>query len=124
LTSGDPQGVSDDNTVDLNVNHIGDLLEAKGLTWKAYVENYPGNCSTVSSSGTYQRKHNPFISYLNVQKNPARCANIVNATQLQTDIANGTLPDYSLYTPNMNDDGHDTDVNYASNWLQTAFDPL
>ena len=92
LTSGSLNGVTDDGEYDLNVNNIADLLEAKGLTWKVYSEAYPGNCFTGKSKGKYARKHNPFISYLNIQKNPSRCANIVEASQFDRDAANGALP--------------------------------
>src|SRR5258707_1022036 len=38
FTSGSMQGVSGDGNTDLNVQSVADLLEAKGKTWKAYVE--------------------------------------------------------------------------------------
>jgi len=39
----------------------------------------------------YERKHNPFVSYLDVQSNPARMANIVDLSQLFTDLARSTM---------------------------------
>jgi len=33
------------------------------------------------------------------------------------DIANNNLPAYSFYTPNINNDGHDTNGSYAGAWL-------
>ncbi len=124
LTSGSWDGMEflwGDWTVTEPVRNVVDLLEAQGLTWKSYAEDYPGNCFT-GDAYPYRRKHNPFISYKDIQKDPARCARIVNANELQNDIDAGTLPDYSFYAPNMKDDGHDTDVAYASKWLQSAFD--
>ncbi len=121
MVAGDTLGVNSDSNVTLNATHIGDLLEAKGLTWKSYLESYPGNCNKSTTAGTYARKHNPFISFANVQNNPARCANIVNASQLQQDFQNGTLPDFSIYVPDMNNDGHDTNVAYADTWLKNTF---
>ncbi|MCK6598530.1 MAG: alkaline phosphatase family protein [Bdellovibrionaceae bacterium] len=123
LTSGSLNGVKNDNNVDLNVYSVVDLLESKGLTWKVYAENYPGNCFIGNYSNGYVRKHNPFISYLNIQKNPARCANIVEATQFDRDAANGKLPNYVFYIPNLKNDGHDTGVNYANRWYQQRFTP-
>lgn len=35
-----------------------------------------------------------------------RCANIVPATQFDSDLANGNLPSYSYYTPNQMNDAH------------------
>ena len=121
LTSGSLNGVKNDNNVDLNVYSIADLLEAKGLTWKVYAENYPGNCFLGNYSNGYVRKHNPFISYLNIQKNQARCANIVEASQFDRDAASGTFPNYIFYVPNLKNDGHDTGVAYADRWYQQRF---
>jgi hypothetical protein len=121
LTSGALNGVTGDGKIDLNVANVADLLEAKSLTWKVYAEDYPGGCFTGSSKGNYARKHNPFISYVNIQKNPARCANIVDATQFDTDARNGTLPNYVFYVPSEKNDGHDTGVSYADKWYSGKF---
>lgn len=121
MISGDTQGVWSDGNFDLNARHIGDLLEAKGKTWKTYAEGYPGNCFLKKRSGKYVRKHAPFLSFKNVSGDPGRCANIVEASALDADIRNQTLPDYSLYIPDMDNDGHDTGPAYADRWLSSAF---
>ncbi|KAJ3268346.1 hypothetical protein HDU76_011442, partial [Blyttiomyces sp. JEL0837] len=98
-----------------------DLLESKGLTWKTYQEDYPGHCATgktYGGSGAYARKHNPFISMNNIRTNPTRCAKIVPAANLNSDAATNNLPNYMFYTPNLTNDGHDTDIPTASAWLQ------
>jgi hypothetical protein len=41
-------------------------------------------------------KHNPFISFPSITKNATRCAKIVNADQLDTDIANNAVPQVQL----------------------------
>jgi phospholipase C len=121
LTSGSTNGVQNDSVYNLNVNHIADLLEQRGLTWKVYVEDYPGRCFSGKSSGTYERKHNPFMSYLNIQTNPTRCANIVSTSEFDRDVKNGTLPNYAFYVPGMKNDGHDTGVAFADKWYQKIF---
>ncbi|MBC7419861.1 MAG: hypothetical protein H7328_03950 [Bdellovibrio sp.] len=121
LTSGSLNGVSGDGSININSKNIVDLLEAKSLTWKVYAEDYPGNCFTGSSKANYARKHNPFISYINIQKNPARCANIVNASQFEVDAKNGNLPNYVFYIPNLKSDGHDTGVAFADKWYDKTF---
>jgi hypothetical protein len=121
LTSGSLNGVSDDRNYNLNVNNIVDLLEAKGITWKAYAEGFPGNCFTGGTFRNYARKHVPFISYMNIQKNPARCAKIVNAVEFVQDIANNQLPQYAFYIPDLNNDGHDTGIVYADRWYSGKF---
>lgn len=124
MVAGDVHGVGDDSNVDLDVRHLGDLLEARGLRWKVYAEGYPGKCRLDQRIGPYVRRHVPFLSFKNVQSDPARCANIVNASELYDDIAAGTLPEYALYIPDRNNDGHDTDVGFADRWLETTFGPL
>jgi len=49
-----------------------DLLEAKGLDWRAYMEDFPGKCATDKSVGKYYRKHNPFISEISATPPPRR----------------------------------------------------
>ncbi|KAI8826340.1 hypothetical protein BJ741DRAFT_631551 [Chytriomyces cf. hyalinus JEL632] len=79
--------------------------------------------SPAHPPGTYRRKHNPFMSFNNIRGNLTRCANIVNSDQLTRDAAAGKLPNYIFYTPDMNNDGHDTSASYASNWLKTFLEP-
>lgn len=121
MIAGDTLGVMSDSNINLNANHLGDLLEAKSKTWKVYAEDFPGNCFTGAVSGLYVRKHVPFMSFTNVQKNSSRCANIVEAGALAHDIANNLLPDFSMYIPNLNNDGHDTGPSAADRWLEKEF---
>src|SRR3984893_17796850 len=95
-TSGSTNGVADDNDTTINVANIVDQLEANRKTWKAYMQSY-SLCATPldHSCGNqlYERKHNPFISYQEVQSNPARVANIVDFGQFATDMASGNVSD-------------------------------
>jgi hypothetical protein len=124
LISGSTYGVTSDGNVSLDERHIGDLLEAKGLQWKVYAESYPGSCFLGAAAGTYVRKHVPFLSFKNVQQDRARCARIVDAAELANDVRDGRLPEYSLYVPDLKNDGHDTGVAYADRWLSATFSPL
>lgn len=124
LVAGSTLGVTGDGNVTVDAKHLGDLFDAKGLSWKSYAENYPGNCYLGGSSGPYARKHEPFISFRTVQMNSAQCAKIVPAPQFFTDVTNNTLPTFSLYIPNLNNDGHDTGVAFADKWLNDTFGPL
>ena len=124
MVGGSTFGITDDNNHTIDAQSIADLLEAKGKTWRAYAEGYPGtptSCFLGATKGKYARKHVPFLSFKNISTNTARCANVVNSNQLQSDIDHGTLADYSMFVPNLDDDGHDQDVNYASKWFKTAF---
>ncbi|KAI1318993.1 hypothetical protein EDD11_005191 [Mortierella claussenii] len=124
---GDYWGMNDDSyyAIPSNYTTIVDLLEKKNLTWKAYQEDAPTPCfKDFQNNGLYFRKHNPFIIYDSIATNATRCANIVPATQLQTDIAAGNIPNYAFYTPNMINDGHNTTVADASKWLTGFLPPL
>lgn len=122
--AGDTLGTPGDAYVSFppTVASIANLLQEKGLSWKAYAENYPGNCFNGVSQGLYHRKHNPLQSFEWVRDN--HCNHIVNASELQKDVAAGQLPAFSWYTPNINDDAHNTDIKYAGKWLKTTLEPL
>jgi phospholipase C len=108
-TSGSTDGVTKDNPVTVNAPNIVDQFEANGKTWQAYMQSY-SLCSTPldTSCGNqlYERKHNPFISYADVQNNPARIAKIVDFSQFSTDLANNTVPNYSWISPDQCNDMH------------------
>lgn len=123
MIAGDTFGVTNDSPVNLEATNVGDLLEQSGKSWKVYAEDYPGNCFQGTTSGKYARKHVPFISFKSVQSDPQKCANIVNATQLDQDVRTQGLPDFSMYIPNLNNDGHDTNAAFANNWLSQTFGP-
>jgi hypothetical protein len=124
LTSGSLHGFNSNSMQIIDVSHIGDLLEAKGMTWKVYAEGFPGDCFTGARNGNYVRRHVPFLSYRNVVSNPARCSKIVEATQLLKDVKAGNLPDYALYIPDLQNSGHDSGLKYADRWLDQTFGPL
>jgi len=109
-TSGSTNGVANDNDTTINVTNIVDQIEASGRTWKAYMQSLSlcnGNL-LASSCGNqlYERKHDPFVSYKDVQNNPARMANIVDFSQFSTDLANNKVPDYSWISPDQCTDMH------------------
>lgn len=124
MISGETYKIINDNKVDLKASHIGDLIDAKKLSWKVYAEDYPGNCFKGETAGNYARKHIPFMSFTSVSTNPARCKNIVDASQLDGDINSESLPNYSMYIPNLKNDGHNTGVAFADKWFNKKFGPL
>jgi hypothetical protein len=123
MIAGDTMGVRDDASVSLKGEHLGNLLQKKGLGWKVYAEGFPGNCFQGDFQEKYARKHVPFLSFENVLKDPVACANIVDASQFQNDVLTSRLQAYSLYIPNLNNDGHDTTPGFADRWLAKEFGP-
>jgi phosphatidylinositol-3-phosphatase len=110
-TSGSTNGVTNDNDTTIDVPNIVDQLEAHGKTWKAYMQSLSlcnGNkLAHACGNQLYERKHDPFVSYLGVQSSPERMANIVDLSQLSTDLAReSTTPDYVWISPDQCHDMH------------------
>ncbi|MBC7537739.1 MAG: acid phosphatase [Bacteriovorax sp.] len=124
MIAGSTFNIVNDKPIDINDRHLGDLLEEAKKDWKVYAEDYPGNCFTGKTSGDYARKHVPFMSFVNVQKDPARCAKIVEGKEFFTDFNAGKLKDFSMYIPNLKNDGHDTGVAIGDKWFKQAFDSI
>jgi phosphatidylinositol-3-phosphatase len=115
--SGDFQGVFDDcnagaNVVCSGVAHLFsgqtlvDQLEAHQLSWKAYMQSLPAPGFTGGYAGLYGQKHDPFMYFATIRNNPARMQRIVPFTQLNADIASGTLPNFVWITPDVCNDMH------------------
>ena len=109
-TSGALNGVTNDNDITIDVPNIVDQIESSGRTWKGYMQSLSlcnGNkLAHACGNQLYERKHNPFVSYQDVQSNPARMANVVDLSQFNIDLANNTVPDYSWISPDQCNDMH------------------
>lgn len=130
---GDYFGMENDDflAVPLNVSTIVDLLDTKGISWAEYQEDlpYPGfqgfNFSNqVTYKNDYVRKHDPLILFDSITQNTTRLQLIKNLTGFNDDLQNKVLPQWAFITPNMTDDGHDTNVTFASKWESSWISPL
>jgi hypothetical protein len=124
MVAGSMLGVDTNSNINLDDTHIGDSLEAQGLTWHAYAEDFPGNCFLGAQSGDYVRKHNPFLSFKNVTSNPTRCANITNDRGIMTDLKQNKLANYNLWIPNLVNDGHDGGLRTLEPWVNKVLIPF
>lgn len=121
MVSDDPGWVQWTTVVFTNpappVNCVTDLLDKKGLSWKAYAECltpgdmvYATNPLPVPPDGNFPfaRRHVPFLSYPHIMENKEYAdLHIVNAAEnFELDLAAGRLPHYSFYVPNLINDGH------------------
>ena len=108
-TSGSTNGVANDNDITIDVPNIVDQLEGAGKTWKAYMQSL-SLCATkldhACGNQLYERKHNPFVSYLDVQNTAGRIANIVDFSEFSSDLASGRAADYSWISPDQCNDMH------------------
>src|SRR5436853_48991 len=110
-----------------NVPNVFRSLIAAGKSWKGYAEDLPSTgfvAYTQIEVGQFASRHFPPIYYTDVHDNPAQAQNVVPFTQFATDLANGTLPNYSFIVPNLCNDAHDCSLNTADSWLQQNIDPL
>jgi hypothetical protein len=137
LIGGSTFGIDDDHTPPpINARTIVTRLEEKGLTWKAYAEDYPGGCFLGSGAGKgyltprasptelYTKKHVPFLVFSSIQNDRRRCARVVNAREFMRDARDGALPNYAFYSPNMFNDGHDTSLETSTIWLRNFVQSL
>jgi hypothetical protein len=109
MTSGSTWGIRDDNYHQLPAGGIGSQLTDAGISWKAYMEGFTGDC--FESPYPYALKHNPFAYY-----GGACPSNVVPMTDLAADLNAGT-PQLSWITPGLCNDGHDCGVRTADRWL-------
>jgi acid phosphatase len=121
----------DFHSIPANVSTVVDLLDTKGISWGEYQENLPyagyqgfNYSNQVTNANNYVRKHNPLILFQSVTNNATRLAQIKNFDQFNTDLAGQKLPQWSFMTPNMLNDGHDTNITFASTWERNFMAPL
>jgi hypothetical protein len=128
MVAGQNFGILDDNAPSdhhiASHSHIADQLELQGLSWKAYMESMGAPCG-LRSSYPYEPKHNPFVYFDDINgwdgkafQPSARCnAHVVDYSELDRDLAAGTVPRYVFITPNMINDMHDGSVAQGDAWL-------
>jgi acid phosphatase len=109
MSSGSTWGIRDDSYHRLPAGGVGSQLTDAGISWKAYMEGFTGDC--FNSPYPYSLKHNPFAYY-----GGACPANVVPMTDLATDL-NGDTPQLAWITPGLCNDGHDCGVRAADRWL-------
>jgi phospholipase C len=110
--------------------NLPDQIEQSGRTWKAYEQSMPKPCYPQDTI-EYVIHHNPFAYFDDIRNNPARCqSDMVPLTDLDADLQNGTLANYSFIMPNLCDSAHDWTVDpkcpikVADAWLGTTMNKL
>ena len=117
--------------------NIVDTLENRGLTWKAYMEDYPFSCGSQCSPGncflgdrgteSYAARHDPFVYFDDIVNSSNRCSRIVPANSggnggpddlLLADLASPSqASNFMWLTPNLCDDIHDCPVSAGDTYL-------
>lgn len=89
-------------------------LAAKGLRWRAYLEDLPAPGSLAifspetptAPAALYAAKHTGFTNFASVHRDPALSRELVGFDALHADLARGTLPAFALIVPNQCDEMH------------------
>jgi phospholipase C len=124
LFGGDTFGITSDcGKCFVNAPSLSDQIESAGRTWKAYLEDMPSPCY-IGDTATYVQKHDPFIYFDPIRLDAARCRrSVVPFTDLSTDLASGSFPDFAFIMPNICHSAHDAffnpscSVRTADDWL-------
>src|SRR5438874_419011 len=112
LYSGSTHGLTDDSCPHTYTGeNLGHQLIAAGKTFTGYSESMPSDGYTGCTSGSYARKHNPWVNFTNV---PA--ASNLRFSRFPTDFT--TLPAVSVVVPNLCDDMHDCSVSTGDTWTR------
>lgn len=104
-------------------DHLTSLLHKTGLSWKSYQEDITGTDCPIIPIKNYVPKHDPFVFFRDVSGNPPSNTNtycmqhIRPFTELQTDLTQHTLANYTFITPNLQNDMHDGSLAQADTWL-------
>ena len=95
-----------------------DQLEARRLTWKAYMQSIPGVGSTVEYAPVdvvagadvprklYAQKHDPFMYFSDIRNNSQRMQRIVPFDDLAHDLMTGEVPNFVWISPDQCHDMH------------------
>ncbi|MCW3091168.1 MAG: acid phosphatase [Ferruginibacter sp.] len=123
LFSGSDQGVTNNNLpvgLPFTAPNLGAALLQKGFGFTGYSEDLPSIGFTGEISGTYVRKHNPWVNWQDSPINGISASQNKPFTDFPTDYS--TLPTVSFVIPNQNNDMHNGSLAQAiplgDAWLQ------
>jgi hypothetical protein len=88
------------------------------------MEDLPHPCFAGAGAGEYAKKHDPFVYYTVVRRDPRLCGQIVPITQLAADERSSRLPAFIWITPNLCHDMHDCSVATGDRFLSALVPPL
>ena len=107
---------------------IVDQLEARQMTWKAYMQSMPSPGYTGASYGLYAQKHDPFMYFSRIRNNPGRMQRIVPFTQFDQDIQSNNVANFVWISPDVCNDMHgapgcdayDASIALGDNFVQST----
>jgi hypothetical protein len=134
LTTGQIITNDDAFTDTVSADNIARELTNAGKSWKIYAESLPSTGYTGGDVYPYLKHHNPFAYFTDVIGTP-QAQNIVSFSQLNSDLAGSTLPNFALVVPNAQNDMHDCPAGFVTctladkatntdTWLKNNLSPL
>jgi hypothetical protein len=138
LVSGSVEGIDGDSPATLDRAHLGRQLDQNLKFWKVYAEGYPSGSCNLSEKiptghGDYARKHVPFLSFTDIQKDTHSCsAHVTGFENFAKDVNSSSLPSFSLVIPNLTNDAHNPQLiksssarlEVADQWLEKNVGPV
>lgn len=125
-TAPDGQPIGRGCVYPAHVETIANQLAARGLTWKAYMEDMGRDPTRESATcghavigerdrteratpeDQYAAKHNPFVYFHSIIDSTSCNTNVVPLTGFETDLASSrTTANYTFISPNLCHDAHD-----------------
>lgn len=111
LITGDTWGSqSDDPSQRFDHASLAGQLEARGLTWKAYMQALPAPGYSGDYAGPngalYAKKHDPFMLIPAIAGDPNRAREVVPLQQLGADLETGRAPSFAFIVPDVCHDMH------------------
>ncbi|MCL4561055.1 MAG: alkaline phosphatase family protein [Chloroflexi bacterium] len=95
--------VRNSTTNGIDIPTIFDLLQAKGISWKFYVQNYDPSINYRNLAGAGNRTSQvvwvPLLNFARFIDDPALASHIVDLSQYYVDLRNGTLPAVAYIAP-------------------------
>ena len=140
LEAGTNLGITNNNDPSVNHQatsaHLTTLLNAAGISWKAYQEGIAGNVCPLVNTGLYAVRHNPMVFFDDVTgvNDPQSAYCIAHErpyTELANDLTSGNVAKYNFITPNLCNDMHNSSgcatkdsIKNGDNWLKQAIPPI
>lgn len=113
--------------------HLGDLLEAGGKSWKAYLEGMGRPCNlTTRYDPNYEPDDAPFINFSDIQESPRRCRDhLVDLSAWFSDLKSAAdTPAFAWLAADDYDDGEISgngspkSLRVQDAWLERTLEPL
>ncbi len=118
IFSGSTQGITDDSCPHtFTGGNLASELIAAGFSFTGYSEGLPSVGYTGCTSGSYARKHNPWVNFTNVPSSDNQP--FINFPTISN---YSSLPTLSFVVPNLNDDMHNGTIQQGDTWLKNHLD--